>query len=55
MPSAIQTPIDKLDSVQMLRAIAATAVVVYHIPLFRNGAWGVDIFFCDAAARKALD
>ena len=36
---------DKLDSIQLLRALAATAVVVFHIPLFRNGAWGVDIFF----------
>lgn len=36
---------DRLDSIQLLRALAATAVVVFHIPLFRNGAWGVDIFF----------
>ncbi|KAA0973003.1 acyltransferase [Pseudomonas sp. ANT_H12B] len=40
-----QAPADKLDSVQMLRAIAALAVVFFHIPLFRNGDWGVDIFF----------
>lgn len=38
-------PVDKLDSIQMLRAIAALAVVFFHIPLFRNGDWGVDIFF----------
>ena len=40
-----QAPADRLDSVQMLRAIAALAVVFFHIPLFRNGDWGVDIFF----------
>lgn len=45
MNPALQAPADKLDSVQMLRAIAALAVVFFHIPLFRNGDWGVDIFF----------
>lgn len=45
MSSLPQAPADKLDSVQMLRAIAALAVVFFHIPLFRNGDWGVDIFF----------
>ena len=45
MNSSLQAPADKLESVQMLRAIAALAVVFFHIPLFRNGDWGVDIFF----------
>jgi peptidoglycan/LPS O-acetylase OafA/YrhL len=35
----------RLDSVQMLRAIAAVAVVTHHISLFANGQWGVDLFF----------
>jgi exopolysaccharide production protein ExoZ len=34
-----------LDCVQLLRAIAAIAVVTHHIRLFGNGAWGVDLFF----------
>jgi peptidoglycan/LPS O-acetylase OafA/YrhL len=29
----------------LLRATAAIAVVTHHIPLFANGAWGVDLFF----------
>jgi len=45
MTSVAQAPADKLDSIQMLRAIAALAVVFFHLPLFRNGDWGVDIFF----------
>lgn len=45
---------DRLDSVQLLRAIAATAVVVFHIPLFRNGSWGVDIFFVISGFIMAL-
>lgn len=45
MNPALQASTDKLDSIQMLRAIAALAVVFFHIPLFRNGDWGVDIFF----------
>lgn len=45
MSALPQATPDKLDSVQMLRAIAALAVVFFHIPLFRNGDWGVDIFF----------
>ena len=35
----------RLDSVQMLRAVAAVAVVTHHISLFANGQWGVDLFF----------
>jgi len=38
-------PKERLDSVQLLRAVAAVAVVLFHIPLFGNGAWGVDLFF----------
>ena len=54
MSSAIEASVDKLDSVQFLRAIAATAVVVQHVPLFRNGAWGVDIFFVISGFIMAL-
>jgi exopolysaccharide production protein ExoZ len=35
----------RLDCVQLLRAVAAVAVVTHHIRLFGNGAWGVDLFF----------
>jgi len=38
-------PAVRLDSVQMLRAIAAVTVVTHHISLFANGEWGVDLFF----------
>ena len=37
--------IDRLDSIQLLRAVAAIAVITHHIDIFGNGAWGVDIFF----------
>jgi peptidoglycan/LPS O-acetylase OafA/YrhL len=36
---------DRIDSVQLLRGVAALAVVTDHFRLFGNGAWGVDIFF----------
>jgi exopolysaccharide production protein ExoZ len=36
---------DRMDCIQVLRAIAAVAVVTHHMPLFGNGAWGVDLFF----------
>ena len=45
MPAAPFCPAEKLDSVQVLRALAAIAVVTHHISLFGNGAWGVDLFF----------
>lgn len=46
MAPASEAPRDKLDSVQLMRAIAALAVVTQHIPnLFGNGTWGVDLFF----------
>jgi exopolysaccharide production protein ExoZ len=35
----------RLDSVQLLRAVAAVTVVTHHIRLFANGEWGVDLFF----------
>lgn len=44
-PMAAPFVTDKLDSVQVLRALAAVAVVTHHIRLFGNGAWGVDLFF----------
>lgn len=45
MPATPLPPAEKLDSVQVLRALAAVAVVTHHISLFGNGAWGVDLFF----------
>jgi peptidoglycan/LPS O-acetylase OafA/YrhL len=37
---------ERLDSVQVLRAIAAVAVAVYHAVVFGfDGTWGVDLFF----------
>jgi peptidoglycan/LPS O-acetylase OafA/YrhL len=38
-------PAMRLDSVQMLRALAALAVFTHHIRMLANGAWGVDLFF----------
>lgn len=37
--------VPRLEAVQMLRALAAFAVVMFHIPVFGNGAWGVELFF----------
>jgi exopolysaccharide production protein ExoZ len=34
-----------LDSVQALRALAALAVVIYHVDYIGKGAFGVDVFF----------
>jgi len=45
VPAPPFCPAEKLDSVQVLRAVAAVAVVTHHIVLFGNGAWGVDLFF----------
>ncbi|WP_394174847.1 acyltransferase family protein [Thalassotalea litorea] len=36
---------NKLDSLQVLRALAAFAVVFSHIPMINRGEFGVDIFF----------
>ena len=45
-PNMIRSqPHVRLDCVQLLRAVAALAVVTHHIRLFGNGAWGVDLFF----------
>jgi len=35
----------ELQTIQALRAIAATSVVLYHIPFIGRGAFGVDVFF----------
>lgn len=35
----------ELESIQALRAIAATSVILVHIPFIGKGAFGVDIFF----------
>ena len=36
---------NKLDTVQVLRFLAAFSVMMVHIPLLGFGIWGVDIFF----------
>ena len=36
---------NKIDSIQILRFLAAFSVMMVHLPLFGFGAWGVDIFF----------
>ena len=36
---------DKLQSLQVLRALAATLVVLDHVPYIARGSFGVDIFF----------
>jgi exopolysaccharide production protein ExoZ len=36
---------NELSSIQVLRALAATSVIVYHLDLFHRGGYGVDIFF----------
>ena len=42
----IYSQFGKLECVQVLRAIAAIAVVTVHIPVpLGKGGWGVDLFF----------
>jgi len=36
---------NKLESIQVLRFIAAFSVMMVHLPLLGFGSWGVDIFF----------
>jgi peptidoglycan/LPS O-acetylase OafA/YrhL len=36
---------EQLDCIQVLRAVAALAVVATHASAFRESAWGVDLFF----------
>jgi len=36
---------NKIDSIQVLRFLAAFSVMMVHLPIFGFGAWGVDIFF----------
>ena len=61
LPTADLAPM-RLDSVQMLRAVAAIAVFTHHIRMLANGAWGVDLFFvisgfimCYVTARSGRD
>jgi peptidoglycan/LPS O-acetylase OafA/YrhL len=42
---AIRIPSPGLESVQALRALAATTVIAVHLPYLRWGSFGVDIFF----------
>lgn len=43
--SARETMKEKLQSLQVLRALAAVLVVLDHVPFISRGAFGVDIFF----------
>ncbi len=43
--SKMSSHLDRLDCVQVLRAVAAIIVLVHHIPLFDNDQGGVDLFF----------
>jgi peptidoglycan/LPS O-acetylase OafA/YrhL len=36
----------KIESVQMMRGIAALSVVFFHFEIFSKGGFGVDLFFC---------
>ena len=36
----------KYDSIQVMRGIAALSVVMMHVGMIANGAFGVDLFFC---------
>ncbi len=36
----------RYDSIQLMRGIAALSVVITHIIMVSNGAFGVDLFFC---------
>lgn len=36
----------KIESVQMMRGIAALSVVFCHIGMLGRGSFGVDLFFC---------
>ena len=36
---------NKIENIQVLRFIAAFSVMMVHLPVFKFGAWGVDIFF----------
>ena len=38
-------PTSKIDSIQLLRFLAALAVIGVHLPLINAGGFGVDIFF----------
>ncbi len=37
---------EKYGSIQLMRGIAALAVMFVHIPMFFTGSFGVDLFFC---------
>jgi len=44
-PVSVRKVSAELQSIQALRAIAATSVILVHIPFIGKGAFGVDIFF----------
>ncbi len=44
-PVSVRRVSAELQSIQALRAIAATSVILVHIPFIGKGAFGVDIFF----------
>ncbi len=36
----------RCESIQLMRGMAALSVVIFHIGMFANGRFGVDLFFC---------
>jgi peptidoglycan/LPS O-acetylase OafA/YrhL len=42
----VKVVVNKYDSIQLMRGVAALSVVFHHVYMFDSGAFGVDLFFC---------